>query len=246
MISSPTQALLRRRHLLLLGLVGLVFALIAANGPGLTPGFAATTAQLKTWQQRLNTLGCRAGAADGKVDPQLRSAVERFQTRHGLAGSGTFTIATRKKLRASTKRCDVRPVPARSGTGRRIVISQRQNWVWIVGGTGKILAQGGMVDAEWLDKGSYTTGSYCGRPARGNPRTNYKGTQWLYHFVRFAPCGVAFHRVPVSMRTGKQIHANWKLGTNQATSDGCIRLSASMARQVWTFTGKQRTRIRVV
>lgn len=230
---------------LILPLVAAV-ALVAAAVVVVSPGNAATATTIKRWETRLAGLGCNVGRVDGRLDDHARTAVVRFQTRHRLNPSGRFTTTTRNRLMSSTaKRCDVRPVPARTGTGRRIVISQRQDWVWLVRADGSIRAQGGMIDAEWLDKQWYTTGSYCGRPARGNPRTNYSGTQWLYHFVRFAPCGVAFHRVPVSMRTGRQIHPNWYLGTDEKTSDGCIRLSAKMAAEVWDFT-KVKTRVRVV
>lgn len=242
----PHPRLTLRRGLLLGLAAVLAGSLLAANSGLVNPGYAASATQIKTWQKRLNSLGCNAGQADGEVDAHTRAAVERFQTRHRLPGSGKFSSTTVSRLKTATKRCDVRPVPATSGEGRRIVISQRQNWVWIVNAAGTITAQGGMVDASWLDKGWYQTGSYCGRPARGNPRTNYKGTQWLYHFVRFAPCGVAFHRVPVWRSSGKQIHENWRLGTDQRTSDGCIRLSATMAEKVWNFTGAKKTRIRVV
>ena len=93
---------------------------------------ASAAAWVKDAQRRLNALGCDSGPVDGQIGSHTRSAVIRFQSRHGLAQSGTFTDVTRSRLRSSARRCDVRPVPARSGTGRRIVISQRQNWVWLV------------------------------------------------------------------------------------------------------------------
>ena len=58
-------------------------------------------------------------------------------------------------------------MPAGSGSGRRIVISQRHNWVWVVGAGNRVLAQGGVMDNPGeLRRGSYRTGSYCGRAAR--------------------------------------------------------------------------------
>ncbi len=98
-------------------------------------------------QKRLNALGCHAGPPDGDRGPWTRSAVVRFQSRVGMAQSGRLDKRTRQRLYAeNAPRCDVRPIPAGSGKGRRIVISQRQNWVWLVGRQGKVVTQGGMVD----------------------------------------------------------------------------------------------------
>ncbi|KQY64113.1 L,D-transpeptidase family protein [Nocardioides sp. Root140] len=225
-----------------------VLALVVLAGfVGPTPASsgAALTATERA-QRQLNSLGCNAGPVDGNAGSWTKSAVVRFQSRHGLAQTGTLNPATRTRLYAdSARRCDVRPVPARSGTGRRIVISQAQNWVWLVGPAGRTIAQGGMIDnAGELARGSYGTGSYCGRAAR--VRLNRSGSVWLDNFVRFAPCGFGFHQIPRSMSSGAQIHADWLLGTNMAASHGCIRLSRAMSFKVWDFTAAGRTPVRVV
>jgi peptidoglycan hydrolase-like protein with peptidoglycan-binding domain len=206
----------------------------------------AAGADVAKWQRRLNALHCDAGPVDGKTGTWTRSAILRFQSRHGMAQNGTFNAATRTRLFAtSAQRCDVRPVPARSGVGRRIVISQKQNWVWVVGARNQVLRQGGIVDNPGeLRKSRYRTGSYCGRGAR--IMKNSSGSLWLDHFVRFAPCGFGFHRIPRAMSNGRQIHADHILGTNLAQSHGCIRLSASMATRIWSFTAAGRTVVRVV
>ena len=197
-------------------------------------------------QRRLNALHCSAGPADGVVRPWTRSAVTRFQSRQGMAQNGHLTRVTRRRLYGDAHRCDRRPVPAASGSGRRIVISQDQNWLWLVGPRGGVAAQGGMVDnPSQLSRGSYATGSYCGRATRIRLNTTIRGNVWLEHFVRFAPCGIGFHRVPTWPSTGAQIHPDWYLGTNRARSHGCIRLSSPLARRVWSFT-TSRTRVRVL
>lgn len=220
----------------------------------LTLGPAGGAAASEDWvvkaQKRLNQLGCHAGPADGDLGAWTRSAVVRFQSRQGMRQSGHLDERTRKKLYAEGRfeahRCDRRPVPARSGKGRRIVISQRQNWVWLVGPAGGVAAQGGMVDnPRVLRRGSYAVGSYCGRAARIARNSDYSGRLWLDHFVRFAPCGIGFHRIPRAKSTGRQIHADWLLGTDMATSHGCIRLSRELSRRVWDFTSR-RTPVRVV
>ena len=221
-----------------------VLALVVALGALTVPAHAASSDVAK-WQRRLNALHCDAGPVDGRLGTWTRSAIIRFQSRHGLAQTGSFNPTTRRRLFASTaRRCDVRRVPARSGSGRRIVLSQRQNWVWVVGAGNRVLAQGGIVDNPGeLRRGRYRTGSYCGRAAR--VRKNSSGSLWLDDFVRFAPCGFGFHRIPRSKSSGRQIHANHILGTNLARSHGCIRLSARMAERIWSFTASGRTVVRV-
>ena len=196
-------------------------------------------------QRRLNSLGCSAGAPTGEIGPWTRSAVMRFQSRSRMDQDGHLTDRTRRALYADgAPRCDKRPIPASSGRGRRIVISQRQNWVWLVGPEGAVVAQGGIVDNPGvLSRGSYAVGSYCGRATR--IKLNQSGSVWMDNFVRFAPCGIGFHRIPRYQSTGRQMHPDYLLGTNMTESHGCIRLSREMSLKVWKFTTRA-TPVRVV
>jgi hypothetical protein len=211
-------------------LVLLVLPVVAAAPAGASPG-------VERAQRRLNHLGCQAGRVDGRVDGHTRAAVVRFQAANRMAQTAHLTRDTRRRLFADRPdRCDVRSVPARSGTGRRIVLSQRQNYVWLVKRTGRVVAQGGVVDnPAVLSRGRYTVGSKCGRAARIRRNTD-GGNLYLDNFVRFAPCGIGFHRIPTSMSGGRQIHADWLLGTNARESHGCIRVSLAMSRRIWDFT----------
>lgn len=227
--------------------VALVSLLVAS----LALGPATSTAAPGSWavkaERRLDALHCDAGRADGTIDAHTRSAVIRFQSRSGLRQTGRLTDRTRRHLYAEdAPRCDRRPVPRHSGKGRRIVISQHQNWVWLVAASGRVVAEGGMVDnPRVLRRGSHATGSYCGRAARIRLNQSVSGSLWLDDFVRFAPCGVGFHRIPRWKSNGSQMHADWILGTDMATSHGCIRLSRELAGEVWRFTAG-RTPVRVV
>ena len=205
---------------------------------------SAAGVDVAKWQRRLNVLHCNAGPVDGRSGTWTRSAIIRFQSRHGLAQNGRYNAATRTRLFAtSARRCDIRPVP-NSGAGRRIVISQRQNWVWLVDGHNKVVAQGGIIDNPGeLRRGKYRTGSYCGRGAR--IKKNTSGSLWLDNFIRFAPCGFGFHRIPRAKSNGRQIHADNILGTDFARSHGCIRVSAGMSQRIWNFTASGRTVVRV-
>jgi hypothetical protein len=228
-------------------LLALVALLAAALVLCTTQPSVAAEGWVVNAQKRLNALGCHAGPADGKIGRWTRSAVVRFQSRAGLKQSAHLEDRTRKALHAAdAPRCDRRPVPAGSGRGRRIVISQAQNWVWLVGPAGGVVAQGGMVDNPGvLGKGSYGVGSYCGRAARIRLNQAESGAVWLDNFVRFAPCGIGFHRIPRYKSNGHQIHADWILGTDMAKSHGCIRLSRQLSNTVWNFTTR-RTPVRVV
>jgi putative peptidoglycan binding protein/L,D-transpeptidase-like protein len=227
---------------------GLAAALALTSAPvqAGTSSAAPAAATVKA-ERRLNALHCDAGRPDGRLDRHTRSAVIRFQSRTGLPQTGRLAQRTRTELYAEdAPRCDVRPVPARSGHGRRIVISQHQNWVWLVAASGRVVAQGGMADnTRVLHRGSHATGSYCGRAARIKRNQATSGGVWLDDFVRFAPCGIGFHRIPRSKASGRQIHADWLLGTDLAQSHGCIRLSRGLAHRVWDFTTR-RTPVRVL
>jgi hypothetical protein len=217
-----------------------VLMLLAAALPAFAGGY------LERAQARLNSLGCAAGTADGVADEQLRAAVIRFQAVSRLRQTGRLGATTRERLHSATaKRCDDRAIPARSGTGRRIVLSQRQNWVWLVRADGTVKTQGGMVDNDWLPQRTYYTGAQCGRPGRARYNGDLSGRLWLYYFVRFADCNVGFHQIPVRRSDGRQVHASWYAGTDLRESAGCIRLDRRMSRAVWNFT-ESRTKVVVV
>jgi peptidoglycan hydrolase-like protein with peptidoglycan-binding domain len=198
---------------------------------------SSTVARNRAAQTRLTALGCRPGPIDGRLGAMTQAATVRFQSANAIAQSGLLTSATYSRLMvASAKRCDVRPVPAGSGTGRRIVLSQGQNWVWLVDAAGRVVRSDGMIDnPSYLRPGTYSTGPKCGRPARIQ-RNSDGGRLYLNNFVRFAPCGIGFHQIPTYKSGGAQIHADWLLGTNSRASHGCIRVSRSMSAAIWAYT----------
>lgn len=210
------------------------------------PAAALTGAQVKYAQTRLNKLGCQAGPADGVAGQMTRAATVRFQSANRLSQTGTLNNTTYYRLRsAAAKRCDLRPVPAGSGSGRRIVMSQSQNWIWVVDSRGRVIRTGGIIDnPSVLRPGTYYTGSKCGRP--GRVRNNSDGGRLILHnFVRFAPCGIGMHQIPTYRSNGRQIHPDWLLGTNYRESHGCVRVSRGMSDTIWSFT-TVRTKVVVV
>ncbi|WP_300677021.1 L,D-transpeptidase family protein [Nocardioides sp.] len=224
--------------------VAAIIVSVSTWGGMALPAAEAAPSGAAAMQGRLNALGCDAGPEDGVVGSHTRSAIVRFQSRLGHRQSGTLTSTERTRLNAAdAPRCDVRPVPAGTGSGRRIVISQQQNWIWLVAGSGKVVAQAGIVDnPAVLHRGRWHTGSYCGRPAR--VVKNQSGSVYMDNFVRFAPCGIGFHRIPTYKSSGRQMHPDWYLGTNLAgDSHGCVRVSLAMSRTIWSFTARGRTTV---
>ncbi len=185
---------------------------------------------------RLKELGCFIqGARSGGI--RMRAATIRFQAANGLGQSGELTARTLKRLSsAEAIACDDRPVPARTGSGRRIVMSQGQNWLWLVKADGAVAAQGGVVDNDWLPQRTYVTGEQCGRPGRARYRSDPTGGLSIDYFVRFADCTVGFHQIPVARRTDRQIHPDYLAGTDLRESRGCIRLPRPLIKHLWKFT----------
>jgi len=208
-----------------------VATLVLAGAPADAAASAAKA------QRRLDGLGCEAGRATGSINPRTRTAIIRFQAANRLAQSGTLTERTRQRLYGEQQvRCDRRPVPAHSASGRRVVVSQRQNYLWLVRAGGGLAAQGPMVDnPSVLHPGRYRVGSKCGRAARIRDNSDTSGRLRLQNFVRFAPCGIGFHRIPVDRSSGRQIHPDWLLGTNRRESHGCLRVTRAMSFRIWDF-----------
>ena len=122
------------------------------------------------------------------------------------------------------------PVPPRhSGTGRRVVFSESQQRVWLVGSDGEVrrtyLVSGSLYDN--LDPGSYEVYS------RSMNAVGVDGSD-LRYMVRFAqgwndPIG--FHWIP--RMNGERMQTRAELGTPQ--SHGCVRQAAPDARALWRF-----------
>lgn len=202
------------------------------------PNPGATTAAL-------SANGCFVGRAAAGGD-RLTAAMVRFQSANRLRQTGEPDGRTLERLSSDrARRCNVRPVPDDSGEGRRIVLSQRQNWLWLVRGDGSVAGQGGIVDNDWLPTDTYETGDQCGRPGRGRYHSSEDFSLRIDWFVRFARCKVGFHQIPVSVRTGLPLHEDFYAGTDLRKSHGCLRVPQPLVRQLWRFT-KERTKVVVV
>ena len=122
-------------------------------------------------------------------------------------------------------------LPASSGTGYRVVYSEEQQRVWLIGENGRVqhsyLVSGSVY--ENLEPGTYQVYS------RSMSAIGIDDSGTMQYFVRFTqgPSGAAigFHDIPV--KDGEPVQGVDELGT--ATSHGCIRQKRADAKVMWDF-----------
>ncbi len=121
-------------------------------------------------------------------------------------------------------------VPAGSGHGRRVVFSEGEQRVWLVGGKGEVrrtyLVSGSIYDN--LDPGTYSVYS------RSEQAWGIDDSGSMRYFVRFAQgdnAAIGFHDIPVD--EGARVQTVAELGT--PLSHGCIRQRSGDARAMWAF-----------
>jgi hypothetical protein len=121
-------------------------------------------------------------------------------------------------------------VPARSGSGRRIVFSETEQRVWLVRDDGSVrrtyLVSGSVEDN--LDPGTYSVYS------RSRWAVGLDDSGVMEFFVRFAQgerAAIGFHTIPTKLGVALQSRA--QLGTPQ--SHGCIRQAKADAISLWKF-----------
>ncbi|MEO9325999.1 L,D-transpeptidase [Nocardioides sp. C4-1] len=140
--------------------------------------------------------------------------------------------ATEAEVDVDADAADAVPVvPADSGEGRRVVFSESEQRVWLVGSAGKVkrtyLVSGSLTDN--LDPGTYQVYS------RSENAIGIDDSGTMKWFVRFTqgPSGAAigFHTIPVD--DGERVQTNADLGTPQ--SHGCIRQKTTDAKALWAF-----------
>jgi hypothetical protein len=116
-------------------------------------------------------------------------------------------------------------LPAGSGTGRRIVYSNRMQQVWVVD-AGEILVRTYLVSGR---VGTPRSGTYA-IFSKLNLAYAYGGGAYMYHFMGFVG-GVGFHEIPRITRTGQPMQIEAELGLFR--SHGCVRQSAADA--AWLY-----------
>ncbi len=186
----------------------------SASSSGLVTGLAKNDAD-------------RDSGSDGKAATrQRRTAVEQKapRTRTAPTGGSTATLATTTASRPAA-------LPPGSGAGRRIVFSESQQRVWLVGLSGEVtrtyLVSGSATDN--LDPGTYQVFS------RSRHAVGIDDSGTMEYFVRFthgdAGAAIGFHTIPVD--EGERVQTVAQLGT--PLSHGCIRQRTPDAVALWEF-----------
>ena len=122
-------------------------------------------------------------------------------------------------------------LPVESGTGRRVVYSEEQQRVWLVGDDGRVrhthLVSGSVYDN--LDPGTFQVYS------RSMNAVGIDDSGTMMYFVRFTQgdsgAAIGFHDIPV--KDGEKVQGVDELGT--PTSHGCIRQQRGDAIVMWRF-----------
>lgn len=205
-----------------------VTTVAVAGGLGLLPGEPEQPAAAGS----APTTPAAASATDVASDPASEPAAKdspKPDDLTALSGPVTGDLADASTeiaaLSGSTE------LPARSGTGRRIVFSEGRQRVWLIDSEGEVartyLVSGSIEDN--LDPGTYEVYSRS-RHAIG---VDDSGT--MEYFVRFTQgtqgAAIGFHTIPVD--EGRPVQTRAQLGT--PLSHGCIRQDRPNAIALWDF-----------
>ncbi|HEX6148614.1 L,D-transpeptidase [Nocardioides sp.] len=163
-----------------------------------------------------------AANAPGSVEVLGAEAVDAAI---GVDIRNASTPGERRRIRAEDL------LPADSGSGRRVVYSEAQQRVWLVGENGRVrhthLVSGSVYDN--LEPGTFQVYS------RSMSAIGIDDSGTMKYFVRFTQgdtgAAIGFHDIPV--KDGQKVQGVDELGT--ATSHGCIRQKRSDARVMWRF-----------
>jgi lipoprotein-anchoring transpeptidase ErfK/SrfK len=149
------------------------------------------------------------------------------------AGSSDSSTSTSSSTTTSTIVVDVAPVPARSGTGRRIVYANRQQRVWVLNESGEVIR-------------TFLVSGMLGQPGKGTYKVfskslasyspEFAGVTFRF-MTRFAigrnGGNVGFHEIPT--RNGKPMQTADELGTFNGS--GCLRSTTQDARFIYQWAG---------
>jgi hypothetical protein len=131
------------------------------------------------------------------------------------------------------------PLPADSGSGRRVVYDVSEQRVWLVDRHNTVTRTylvSGSRHPHLLAPGSYTVFS------RSLHAIGFNHKETMQYMVRFANgrhSAIGFHDIPVSDASGKLVQSRGQLGT--PLSAGCIRQWRPDAKALWRFAPENTT-----
>src|ERR1051326_8360447 len=81
------------------------------SSSAMTSPVNASEDQIKAAQQQLKTAGDYKGSVDGKMGPEMKQALEKFQKQHGLQATGALDQETLAALQGNTGRAGSTAAP---------------------------------------------------------------------------------------------------------------------------------------
>jgi hypothetical protein len=216
---------------------------------------------VKCLQQGLVNSGYSDVAVTGQYDSATYGAVERLQTERdlfvdGIVGRETaisigvwpdeqsFVIHTPPPAPGAADLmgyplssvgaagADAPPLPADSGSGRRVVYDRRGQRVWAVGEDGEVIR-------SWLVSGSKYGNELPGVHevySRSVESTAWNGRAKLPLMIRWLQTDIGhigFHAIPIHVNDGTVYQTEAELGTR--LSGGCQRQANADAAFMWDF-----------
>jgi hypothetical protein len=120
------------------------------------------------------------------------------------------------------------PLPADSGSGRRIVYSRAEQRVWIVEADEQVVGSWLVSGRKEIPRpGTYEIFSRSRWASAGRVRMEF-----MLRFVHTRGDAIGFHAIPVD-RNGRPIQSESELG--QPRSHGCVRQPRSDAERLWNW-----------
>ncbi len=218
-------------------------------------------ADVSCLQNAMKAAGYYKGAVNGSFDQATDVAVRAMQKDRGLFVDGvvgresaislsiwrdeqTSVIHTPKPApgakdslgyplsAVATATADAPPLPANSGTGKRLVYDRAGQRVWAV-------SKDEVVIRSWLVSGSKYNNEVPGKHvvySRSETSTAWNGQAILPHMVRYTKTkigAIGFHGIPRHVADGSKYETDDQLGTR--LSGGCTRQADLDANFVWDF-----------
>ncbi len=223
---------------------------------------AGTTGDsVKCLQTALTAAGFYNGAVSGTFDAPTDLAVKAMQTARNLFVDGvvgresaislgiwpneaSLVVHTRKPAPGTKDSlgfplssvasigADIPPLPANSGSGKRLVYDRAQQRVWAID-------KNEFVIRSWLVSGSQYNNEVPGTDkvySKSLTSTAWNGKALLPHMVRYQKTklgNIGFHGIPIHIADGTPYETEDQLGTR--LSGGCTRQSNPDGDFVWAF-----------
>ena len=212
-------------------------------------------------QNALITAGFLTTTATGTYDNETVNAVKKLQTARDLFVDGKTGRETALSLgvwpdetslvihtpppapgavdllgyelsSVATSGPDAPPLPANSGSGRRLVYDRSGQRIWAVGDDNVVIR-------SWLISGSKYNNETPGTHAvfsRSDVSTAWNGKAYLYKMVRWLKTdigAIGFHALPIHVKDNTPYQTDAELGTR--LSGGCQRQANLDADFTWDF-----------